>query len=52
MDYTFTITLYNLDLLAFLIAWLVSGYLLYKLGKALKKAIGKLIIRLEKKGVL
>ena len=52
MKYTFTITLYNLDLLILLVAWFLLSCLIYKLLKALKRLIGKTIIKLEKKGMI
>lgn len=49
---TYTITIYNVDLLIFMLGYFVLVWILYKSGKAIKKAIGKTILKLEKKGIL
>jgi hypothetical protein len=48
----YTITLYNVDLLLFMIGWFILSWIIYKTGKTIKRSIGKLILKLEKKGVL
>lgn len=49
---TYTITLYNIDLLLFMIAWFMLSWIIYVIGRTLKRSIGKLILKLERKGIL